>query len=88
MSRIIEECATVWRAPFKGARRRFSRRTAYREWASHLVNEKYRECGCEHDVGYVCGLHVSGGRFDGGGWQRLRDRLSRWLEWCDSRGER
>lgn len=89
-ARLLRQQALVWRAPVSGARRRFSRRAAYREWARVLIRAKYRDCGCEPDVGYTCALHRDDGRFEGGvgQWPLMLDRLARWLEWRDRRGER
>jgi hypothetical protein len=87
-ARLLLEPALVWRAPVKGARRKFTRRGAYREWARLLLRGRRNSCGCESAEyrdgfmtyeGSVCELH-------GEGYDRLCSRLARWLEWRDRRG--
>jgi len=72
--------ATLYRAPFPGARRRLSLRSACRDWAWRIIAAKH-PCDCGGDYSYwgpgpyLCERHGDDER-----WRRVHARLARMLE--------
>lgn len=80
----------TYRAP--GGKARRTERAAYLD-AAWLAWRRRYPCGCDHEVGFVCGEH-RGSTPDGFGDEvpdpraayrrKVVDRLARWLRWRDS----
>lgn len=77
---VTTETATVYRS---GARRFLSKNAAYRAAAWALIRER-RPCGCEHEVGFLCGNHRT--PEDEERMRRLHARLVRMFKRADRVG--